>query len=754
MRLIMWFSEIKKSDVPRVGGKNASLGEMYSQLKRKGILVPNGFALTSDAYDLFIRENNLDTRIKKILEDLDTRNIENLRKKGKEIRELILNSKIPEKLEKEILNAYKKLCESYGYEVEVAVRSSATAEDLPGASFAGQQETYLNIKGEKELLKAIVKCYASLFTDRAISYREEHGFDQFAVKLSVGVQKMVSSDAACSGVMFTLEPNSGFDKVVVIEGSYGLGEFIVQGIVNPDSFFVFKPTCKIIKKKLGDKKVKLVFDKKGTKKVKVPEEERKKFVLSDEEVERLAKYAMIIENHYKRPMDIEWAKDKKDGKLYILQARPETVHSRKREIKKYKLLERSGKLVEGIAIGRKISTGKVHVIKNVKNIAKFREGEVLVTIQTDPDWEPIMKLASGIVTERGGSTSHAAIVSRELDVACIVGAKDATKKLKDGDEVTVDCTSSKGIVWKGKLKYEVEKINIEKIPKTKTKVMLILGTPEQAFDLSHLQPDGIGLARVEHIIGSIIKMHPMYAIEKKKEKFYIDKLSEGIGILASSVYPRQVIVRFSDFKTNEYRNLLGGEKYETFENNPMLGWRGAARYISENFKPAFLLECEAIRKVREEMGLKNVDVMIPFCRTIEEGKKVLEILKEIGLRRKLKVYVMAEIPSNIILADKFAKLFDGFSIGSNDLTQLTLGVDRDNPALNFDERDEAVKKSISELIRVAHKFNKPVGICGQAPSKFPEYTEFLVKNKIDSISVNPDVFLETKLMVAKLEGKA
>ena len=565
---------------------------------------------------------------------------------------------------------------------------------------------------------------------------------------------MVSSDAACSGVMFTLEPNSGFDKVVVIEASYGLGEFIVQGIVNPDSFFVFKPTCKIIKKKLGDKKVKLVFDKKGTKKVKVPEEERKKFVLSDEEVERLAKYAIIIENHYKRAMDIEWAKDKKDGKLYILQARPETVHSRKREIKKYKLLERSEKIVEGIAIGRKISTGKVHVIKNVKNIAKFREGEVLVTIQTDPDWEPIMKLASGIVTERGGSTSHAAIVSRELDVACIVGAKDATKKLKDGDEVTVDCTSSKGIVWKGKLKYEVEKINIEKIPKTKTKVMLILGTPEQAFDLSHLQPDGIGLARVEHIIGSIIKMHPMYAIEKKKEKFYIDKLSEGIAVIASSVYPRQVIVRFSDFKTNEYRNLLGGEKYETFENNPMLGWRGAARYISENFKPAFLLECEAIRKVREEMGLKNVDVMIPFCRTIEEGKKVLEILKEIGLRRKLKVYVMAEIPSNIILADKFAKLFDGFSIGSNDLTQLTLGVDRDNPALNFDERDEAVKKSISELIRVAHKFNKPVGICGQAPSKFPEYTEFLVKNKIDSISVNPDVFLETKLMVAKLEGKA
>lgn len=753
MALILWFSEIKKTDVNKVGGKNASLGEMYSQLKKEGILVPNGFAITAEAYDLFIKENNLDTRIKEILRDLNINDIKSLRKKGSEVRELILNSKIPEKLEKEILNAYRKLCESYGYEVEVAVRSSATAEDLPNASFAGQQETYLNVKGTKELLESIIKCYASLFTDRAISYRAEQGFDQFAVKLSIGVQKMVSSDAACSGVMFTLEPNSGFDKVVVIEGSYGLGEFIVQGIVNPDSFFVFKPTGKIIKRKLGDKKVKLIFDEKGTKKVEVPEEDRNKFILSDEEVERLAKYAIIIEKHYNRPMDIEWAKDKKDGKLYILQARPETVHSRKKEIEKYKLLEESEKIVEGIAIGRKISTGYVHIIEDVKNIEKFKEGEILVTKQTDPDWEPIMKIASGIVTEQGGSTSHAAIVSRELDVACIVGAKNATKKLKDGEEVTIDCSSSKGIVWKGKLKYKVEKINVDNIPKTKTKVMLILGTPEQAFDLSYLQPDGVGLARIEHIIGSIIKMHPMYAIEKKKEKFYVDKLAEGIALIASSVYPGQVIVRFSDFKTNEYRNLLGGEKYESIENNPMLGWRGAARYISENFKPAFLLECEAIRKVREDMGLKNVDVMVPFCRTIEEGKKVLNILDEVGLRKKLKVYVMAEIPSNIILADKFAELFDGFSIGSNDLTQLVLGMDRDNPILDFDERNEAVKKFISELIKTAHSYGRVVGICGQAPSKYPEYTKFLVENKIDSISVNPDVFLETKLLVAKLEGK-
>jgi pyruvate,water dikinase len=754
MKPILFFSEIRKKDVPKVGGKNASLGEMYSKLKSKGIRVPNGFALTSKSYDLFIKENKLDKEIKKIFRDLDTRNIKNLRKKGKEVRQLILKSKIPEKLEKEILKAYKKLQRKYGKNIEVAVRSSATAEDLPKASFAGQQETFLNVKGKKELLESIVKCYASLFTDRAISYREEHGFDQFSVKLSIGVQKMVGSDASCSGVMFTIDPNSGFDKVVLIEGSYGLGEFIVQGVVNPDSYFVFKPTGKIIKKKLGSKKAKLIFDKKGgTKRVNVPEKDRKKFILNNKEVEELARYAMIIEKHYKKPMDIEWAKDKGDGMLYIVQARPETVHSKRKVIEKFKLVEKSDKIVEGVAVGRKISTGKVHIIKNVKNIEEFKKGEILVTKQTDPDWEPIMKIASGIITEQGGSTSHAAIVSRELGVPAVVGAKNATSKLKNKQEITIDCSSSKGIIWKGRLKYKIDKLDIKKIPKTKTKVMLILGTPERALDRTRLQPDGIGLARIEHIIGSIIKMHPLYAIEKGKQKFYVEKLAEGIGMLAASVYPGQVIVRFSDFKTNEYRNLLGGRKYEPEENNPMLGWRGAARYISKEFKPAFLLECEAIRKVRDEMGLKNVDVMIPFCRTIDEGREILKILKEIDLRKKLKVYVMAEIPSNILLVEEFAKIFDGFSIGSNDLTQLTLGMDRDNPILNFDERNEAVKKLIRDLIKVAHKYKKPVGICGQAPSKYPEYVKFLIKNKIDSISVNLDVFFETKIRVNKIEKK-
>jgi len=749
MKLILFFSEIRNKDVPLVGGKNASLGEMYSKLKKKGIRIPNGFALTSEAYDYFIFENKIEEKIKKILSGLNIKNIKNLREKGKKVRELILKSKIPKKLELEILKSYNKLCN--GREISVAVRSSATAEDLPDASFAGAQETYLNIKGEKELLKAILKCYASLFTDRAISYREEKGFGQFSVKLSVGIQRMVRSDLACSGVMFTLDPNTGFRNVVCIEGSYGLGEYVVKGVVKPDSFFVFKPTGKVIKKELGDKKIKLIFSKTGTKEKKVKREDQNKFILTDEELKELANYAIKIEEHYKRPMDIEFAKDGLDNKLYIVQARPETVHMKKKEIDKYTLLEKSRKLAEGIAVGRKIVSGEVQIIENINQIEKFKPGKILVTKQTNPDWEPIMKIASGIITESGGSTSHASIVSRELGVPCIVGVNGIMKKLRNGQKVTIDCTTSKGIVWDKKLKYKINKIDIEKLPKTKTKIMLILGTPEEAFNFAFLQPDGIGLARIEYIISNWIKMHPLYAIEKRKQNFYIDKLAEGISILAASVYPNPIIVRFSDFKTNEYRNLLGGEKYEPTENNPMLGWRGASRYIDKKFKPAFLLECEAIRKVIEEKDLKNVNVMIPFCRTIDEGKEVLKILNEIGLRRKLKVYVMAEVPSNIILADKFSKLFDGFSIGSNDLTQLTLGMDRDNPTLNFDERNEAVKKLIFDLIKTAHKYKKPVGICGQAPSKYPEYAKFLLENKIDSISVNPDVFLETKIRVSNFE---
>ncbi len=767
MKPILFFSEIRNKDVSKVGGKNASLGEMYSKLKTKGIRVPDGFALTSESYDYLIRENKLDKEIKKILKNLNTKNIKGLREKGKKIRKLILNSKIPEKLKIEILAGYKKLCKEYGKETRVAVRSSATAEDLPDASFAGQQESYLNVKGEKELLKAIVECYASLFTDRAISYRYDKGFDQFSVKLSIGVQKMVRSDISCSGVMFTLDPNTGFRKVVCIEASYGLGEYVVKGIVKPDSFFVFKPTGKVIKKELGSKETKLVFGKTGTKHEIVKLKDKSKFVLTEKELEELTGYAIKIEEHYKKPMDIEFAKDGIDKKLYIVQARPETVHARKKEIEKYILLEKTNELVEGISVGRKVTSGKVHIIKNINQIEKFKHGEILVARQTNPDWEPIMKMASGIITEQGGSTSHASIVSRELGVPCIVGAQNAMKKLKNGKEVTIDCTSSKGIVWNGKLNYKIKKINIEKLPKTKTKVMFILGTPEEAFDLAFLHPEGIGLARIEYIITNWIKMHPLYAIEKKKQKFYIQKLAEGIGMLAASVYPHQIIVRFSDFKTNEYRNLPGGKKYEPLENNPMLGWRGASRYSDEKFKPAFLLECEAIKKVRGEMGLKNVDVMIPFCRTIKEAKNVLKILNEVNLMKhasakqimsssqrkqtKLKVYVMAEIPSNIILAEEFAKLFDGFSIGSNDLTQLTLGMDRDNSTLDFDERNEAVKKLISNLIKIAHKYKKPVGICGQAPSKYSEYAKFLLDNKIDSISVNPDVFLETKLRVANLE---
>ncbi len=751
MKPILFFSEIRYKNVSKVGGKNASLGEMYSQLNKKGIRVPDGFALTSAAYDTFIKKNDLDSKIRNTLKDLDTKNLKNLRERGKKVRNLILRAKIPSELKKEINKSYNKLRKKYGSNLEVAVRSSATAEDLPNASFAGQQETYLNVKGEKELMEAIVKCYSSLFTDRAISYREENGFDQFSVKLSVGVQKMVRSDKSCAGVMFSIEPNSGFEKIIAIEGSYGLGEFVVKGTVKPDSFYVFKPTLKTIKKELGDKKIKLVFGKRGTKKETVKKIERKKYILGEKETEELAKYAMLIEKHYGKAMDIEWAKDGKDKKLYIVQARPETVHSRKRVVEKYKLIEEGEKIAEGVAIGRKISTGKVRVIKDVNKIEEFKKGEILVTEQTNPDWEPIMKIAKGIITERGGSTSHAAIVSRELGVPCIVGAEGVTKKLKDKQEITLDCSSSIGKVWKGKLKFETKKINIKKMPKTKTKVMLILGTPEQAFDLSHLQADGVGLARIEHIINSAIQYHPLHAIEKKKQDFYVEKLAEGIASIASSVYPNQIIVRFSDFKTNEFRNLIGGEKYEPKENNPMLGWRGAARYISKEFKPAFKLELKAIRKVREEMGLKNVDVMIPFCRTIEEGKEVLKLIKEAGLRRNLKVYVMAEIPSNILLSDEFAKYFDGFSVGSNDLTQLTLGMGRDNQMLKFDERNEAVKKFIGELIKTAHKKKKTVGICGQAPSKYPDYAKFLIKNKIDSISVNPDVLLETKLKVGKIE---
>ena len=1166
--LVLDFEKITKKDIALVGGKNASLGELINKTK---IPVPPGFAITSKAYKLFVEYNAIDKKIKQVLKKYNIKNLEDLKKAGKEIRNAFLKGKFPEELRVEIEKAYRQL----GRKVKednplVAVRSSATLEDIENASFAGQQETYLGVKGIEEVLEKTKRCFASLYTNRAISYRQDMGFSQLEVYLSVGVQYMVRSDLACSGVMFTLDPNSGFRNVVCIEASYGLGEFIVQGKVIPDTYYVFKPTLAIVSKELGEKKVKCVFKKgaKGTSSKPVEKKERERYALKDAEIRKLAEYAIAIERYYKRPMDIEWAKDGLTGNLYIVQARPETVHSAKKElvIENYVLKEKSRKMVEGLAIGRKIGVGKINVIRNVKDIGRFQKGEILVTEMTNPDWEPIMKIASGIVTEKGGitcfggdtyvltdkgffkmrnlfynfedlgvkyilaydykkkepcwkkiravtrnlrdlvrveisqtgkakvstlevtldhkfytfdkrklvkrrlkdilereegiayidkvprknkinisadlmylagiifsdgyinysnrrgyvvftqkmtkdkkalinhvntlflklfqkeakkrekvtesvlknriirgssydfvwhgkqiaktfldiynnlewillsckedacaafiagvsdgdgtgdgkriqiyvsderilkalviaslrigivprvtknrnirnlilnenldkilkytkrikirdlnkalgtrlffakqilgdvidnvnykgrikayvlknllidkrkleryvlplcndnlkeelekvleshlgmlrivlreklgkqevfnievetkdgdemehnyivftsnflpilvSNSHAAIVSRELGVPCIVGAEKATSILKTGMNATLDCTSEKGIVWEGRLKYEIKKVKVSEIPKTKTKVMLILGTPEQAFDLAFLPADGVGLAREENIIASWIKMHPLYAIEKGKEKFYVDKLAEGIGRIASAFYPKEVTVRFSDFKTNEYADLEGGRKYEPAENNPMLGWRGASRYISKEFRPAFELELKAMLRVRDDFGLKNISLLVPFCRTLEEAEAVIDILKEHGLKRRTKVYVMAEIPSNIILAEKFAKLFDGFSIGSNDLTQLTLGMDRDNEKLKFDERNEAVLKAIEHLIKIAKKKGKYVGICGQAPSEYPEYVTFLVKCGIDSISVNPDVFLRTKYMVAEVE---
>lgn len=796
---ILWFDQISYHDVPLVGGKNASLGEMYSKLSAKGIKVPYGFAVTAEAYKYFIQENHLDNKIKEILSGLDTRNVEDLQKRGKKVRNLILRAKMPPALEEEIKKAYARMEELYGKEVDVAVRSSATAEDLPDASFAGQQETYLNIKGIKNVIKAVQKCFASLFTDRAISYREDKGFDHFSVYLSVAIQKMVRSDKACSGVMFTLDTESGFKDVVYITGTWGLGEALVQGMVNPDEFYVFKPTLKegykpILSKKLGSKDIKMVYGagRSAVRTVKTTKEERLSYVLSDEEILTLAKWAMAIEEHYGRPMDIEWAKDG-DGKgigtgdLFIVQARPETVHSSK-EQKFYEIYKLKGEgevLCTGKAVGSKIGQGKARVILDVSEINEFQEGEVLVTEMTDPDWEPIMKKAAAIVTDKGGRTCHAAIISRELGIPCIVGTEVASRIIKTGDEITVDCSrGEEGYVLKGLVPYEVERIDLESLPRTKTKIMMNVGIPEQAFHQGQIPNDGVGLARIEFIIGSHIGIHPLALIEYEKLKeqaksdpkirkvvriieerafgyerkadFFIDKLAQGIATIAAAFYPKDVIVRFSDFKTNEYANLVGGFLYEPEEHNPMLGWRGASRYYDPKFEPAFALECLAIKKVREEMGLKNVKVMIPFCRTLEEGRKVIAVMEKYGLKQGkngLEIYVMCEIPSNVVLAEEFAKVFDGFSIGSNDLTQLTLGLDRDSELVShiYDERNLAVKKLIKEVIQAAKKYKRKIGICGQAPSDFPDFAEFLVECGIDSMSLTPDTIVKTRLLVAEKE---
>ncbi len=790
MKYIRWFEELRSDDVPLVGGKNASLGEMIKALKQKGIRVPDGFATTAEAYWRFLEDNALTDKIRGLLEDLADGK-KPLDKVGKAVRSLFLHAEFPKDFAQEIRGAYRELGKRGGAdEVDVAVRSSATAEDLPEASFAGQQESFLNVTGETELLDCCRRCFASLFTDRAITYRREHGFDDLKVALSVGVQKMVRSDLAGAGVIFSLDTETGFPDVVVITAAFGLGETVVQGTVNPDEYLVFKPLIDraglmpIIEKSLGSKEKKLIYAMGGTKATKsidTSKKERSAFVLSDDEILDLARWTVIIEKHYGRPMDIEWAKDGETGELFIVQARPETVQSRKEAdvMKTYRLKEKGPRLFSGLSIGDAIAQGEVCLIKSVHDISHFREGAILVTEMTDPDWVPIMKRAAGIVTDQGGRTCHAAIVSRELGIPAIVGTGEATQVLKDGQPVTISCAEGdQGFIYEGLLDFETVEVNLEGIPKTKTRIMMNIGSPAAAFRWWRLPCEGIGLARLEFIINNIIKVHPMALVkfaeledrEAKKQiealtqgyadktDYFVEHLARGVAKIAASQYPEPVIVRLSDFKTNEYAHLIGGQEFEPREENPMLGFRGASRYYSERYREGFALECRALKMVREEIGLENVIVMVPFCRTLKEADRVLEAMAEHGLKRGengLEIYVMAEIPSNIILAEEFAQRFDGFSIGSNDLTQLTLGVDRDSALLAelFDERDQAVKTLVADLIAKAHKAKRKVGICGQAPSDYPEFAAFLVEAGIDSISLNPDSVIKIKEIVGKAEKR-
>jgi len=791
--LVRWFEDLHVEDVPLVGGKNASLGEMIGALKNEGIQVPDGFAITSEAYWRFVKENELKPKIKALLEELSTGK-KSLQKVGKAIRQLFYKGSFSKELEKAILKNYEKLSQRYKTkDVSVAVRSSATAEDLPEASFAGQQETFLNVKGTKNLLKACRDCFASLFTDRAISYRIEKGFDHLQIALSVGVQKMVRSDLSGSGVLFSIDTETGFPNTVLINASWGLGENVVQGTIDPDEYIVFKPLldkpllkkshfAPIIGKKLGSKEKKMVYGRlrrRSVKNIKTSKEERESLVLSDDEILTLASWAVAIENHYQKPMDIEWAKDGKTGDLFIVQARPETVQSQLKAsiLKTYSLKERGKKIVEGAAIGQAVSAGKAQIIKSVSNISEFEDNAILVTGMTDPDWVPIMKRASGIITDHGGRTSHAAIVSRELGIPAIVGTGNATEVLKNGQQITLSCAEGdQGYVYEGILEFEQTDIDVEELPEIKTNIMINLATPSAAFRWWKLPCHGVGLARMEFIINDDIKIHPMALVRydqlkdknvkkeirnlsrdyEDKTEYFVDKLAQGIGRIAASQYPKDVIVRLSDFKTNEYANLIGGAQFEPEEENPMLGFRGASRYYSPRYREGFALECRAIKAVREKMGLKNVIVMVPFCRTIEEADCVLEVMAEYGLKRgeeRLQVYVMAEIPSNVVEADHFAERFDGFSIGSNDLTQLVLGVDRDSAELShiFDARNESVKRMIHDLIQTAHKYHCKVGICGQAPSDYPEFAEFLVRCGIDSISLNPDSIINVIRHISEIE---
>ena len=817
--LVLWLENVGMSDVALVGGKNASLGEMIQQLTTQGINIPGGFATTAYAYRYFIQQAGLESQLRQLFRDLDVDDLNNLRSHGQQARALILNTPFPQELVTAITEAYSQLCQRYSLDVadgdqfsgkkpeiclrytdqvDVAVRSSATAEDLPDASFAGQQETYLNVHDLQSVIEACHKCFASLFTDRAISYRTIKGFDHFEVVLSVGVQKMVRSDLATSGVMFSIDTETGFKDAALITAAYGLGENVVQGAVNPDEYIVFKPTLNqgyrpILDKRLGSKEIKMIYDLGGSKLTKnVPTSplERSQYAIADQEILQLAKWACQIEHHYSQvrgiytPMDIEWAKDGLTQELFIVQARPETVQSQKKHnvLQTYKLNQGTvpaTPITTGRAVGEKIGAGKARVILTVGDIDKFQPGAVLVTNKTDPDWEPIMKQASAIVTNQGGRTCHAAIIAREMGIPAIVGAGDATSQIKHGQEVTVSCAEGEqGKVYGGLIPFTVESISLDNLPQTKTQILINVGNPEAAFGLSALPCDGVGLARLEFIIANQIKVHPLALLrfdelEDNQDKiniarqtanylhkpdFFVDKLSRGIATIAAAFYPKPVIVRMSDFKSNEYANLLGGRQFEPVEENPMLGWRGASRYYDPNYRQAFALECQAFKRVRDHMGLTNVIPMIPFCRTPDEGRKVLAEMANHGLvkgENGLQVYVMCELPSNVLLAAEFSQVFDGFSIGSNDLTQLTLGLDRDSSLVAhlFDERNPGVKAILQMAIAIAKFHQRKIGICGQAPSDYPEFAQFLVEQGIDSISLNPDSLVKTRLKIAEVEAQ-
>ncbi len=792
---VIWFENLRMTDVESVGGKNASLGEMISQLTEKGVRVPTGFATTAEAYRTFLAHNGLSDRISQALAALDVNDVTELARVGKEIRQWILETPFPAELDADIETAWNKMVADAGSDqISVAVRSSATAEDLPDASFAGQQETFLNINGLENVKEAMRHVFASLYNDRAISYRVHKGFAHDIVALSAGVQRMVRSDSGAAGVMFSIDTESGFEDVVFVTASYGLGETVVQGAVNPDEFYVHKPTLRagkpaILRKTMGSKLIKMTFTDsaqagKSVQVVNVPEQERKQFSISNEEITELAKYALIIEEHYGRPMDIEWGRDGLDGKLYILQARPETVKSQEKEqgssLRRYTISGNKTVLCEGRAIGQKVGQGRVRLVKDASQMDIVQPGDVLVTDMTDPDWEPVMKRAAAIVTNRGGRTCHAAIIARELGIPAVVGCGNASQVLQEGQEVTVSCAEGDtGLIYQGLLNVSVDEVALDNMPKSPVKIMMNVGNPELAFSFTNIPSEGIGLARMEFIINRQIGIHPKALIEFDKldsdlqdeireriagypspTDFYVDKIAEGVATLAASVYPRKAIVRMSDFKSNEYAGLVGGNLYEPHEENPMLGFRGAARYVSDDFKDAFALECKALKYVRDTMGLTNVEIMIPFVRTLGEAEQVIRILKENGLERGkngLRLIMMCEVPSNALLAEQFLKYFDGFSIGSNDMTQLTLGVDRDSGgsiAGTFDERNPAVKVMLHLAISACRKQNKYVGICGQGPSDHPDFAKWLTEEGIETISLNPDTVVETWLYLAKELGEA